>query len=117
SGLQSAPEHEHDLKYAVDEIDARRDWERRRAGPIEDDLPHRRSGFSSTSGAASDDPDHPGVQAKHDYSKTTQPTGDKRGDRSSLTQRWCEPVEDSLPRRRSYFSSASTASVNGSSER
>ncbi|CAB1104649.1 unnamed protein product [Ectocarpus sp. CCAP 1310/34] len=116
-GLPSVPEHDHGLEDAVDEIDARRGWERRRAGPIEDDLPHRRSGSSSTSGAASHDPDHPGVQAKHDYSKNTRPTGDERGDRRSVTQRWGEPVEDSLPRRRSVFSSASTASVDGSSER
>ncbi|CAM9781769.1 unnamed protein product [Ectocarpus sp. 13 AM-2016] len=103
--LQSVPEHEHGLQYTVDEINDRRDGERRRAGPIEDDLPHRRSGFCPTFGSASHDPDHPGEQAKHE-----------RGKRSNLTQRWGEPVEDGLPRRRSCFSSASTASVDGSSE-
>ncbi|CAM9780047.1 unnamed protein product, partial [Ectocarpus sp. 8 AP-2014] len=115
---QPLPQHGSDLEAVVDEDSSQHGFGHRRGVLLlEDDLPHRRSGYSATSGFAQHLDEDPGLEAMHNLDTNMWPASDQQNARSDRTHKWGEPVEDDLPRRRSVFYSASTASmdsINGS---
>lgn len=114
---QPLPQNGNDLEAVVNEDGSQHGWGHRRGGLLEDDLPHRRSGYSATPGFAQQLDENPDLQAVHNLDTNIWRASDQQSARSDRTHKWGEPFEDDLPRRRSVFCSASTTSmdsINGS---
>ncbi|CAM9430646.1 unnamed protein product [Ectocarpus sp. 12 AP-2014] len=109
---QPLPEYGNDLEAVVDEDGSQHGWGHRRGGLLEDDLPHRRSGYSATSGFAQHLHEDPGLQAMHNLDTKMWPASHQQSARSERTHKWGEPAEDDLPRRRSVLFFASTTSMD-----
>ncbi|CAN0219722.1 unnamed protein product, partial [Ectocarpus fasciculatus] len=107
---QPLPEHESDMEPVVNEDGSQHGWGHRRGGILEDDLPHRRPGYSATLGSAPNLAEDPSSRAMHNLDTNMWPASDQHSAWSDRTHKWGEPVEDDVPRRRSVFSSASTTS-------
>ncbi|CAM9343217.1 unnamed protein product, partial [Ectocarpus sp. 13 AM-2016] len=115
--LQPPPEYGNDLEAVVNEDGSQHGWNHRRGGLLEDNLPHRRSGYSTASGFAQHLDVDPCLQAMHNLDTNMWSASDQQSARSDRTHKWGEPVEDDLPRRRSVLYSASATSmdsINGS---
>ncbi|CAB1104148.1 unnamed protein product [Ectocarpus sp. CCAP 1310/34] len=108
---QPLPEYGNDLEAVVDD-GSLHGWGHRQGRHLEDDLPHRRSGYSAASGFARHLDEDLSLPAMHNLDTNMWPASVQQSARSDRTHKWGEPVQDDLPRRRSVFCSASTASMD-----